>query len=124
MKNSKSIYLIQFKTGTNIPAIKVGISDDCYARYRTYTHPWCRKILRAEFLVVDHPRRIESKVIKKYKDNIEHNSNEFITNVEFEVLKAFIWNNRMTRPEGMFVFDNRVKNADWVSLLKEIVYKL
>ncbi len=118
MKSSKGIYLIQFKTGTNIPAIKVGISDNCRERYKTYVYPWCRKILRAEFLAVDHPRRIENKVIKKFANNIEHNSNEFITNIEFDVLKAFIWENRMTRPEGMFVFDNRVKNADWVYLLK------
>lgn len=94
MSKVKGVYMVQFDNG-----IKVGISDNCHERFNTYRQEWNRPIKQTCFIKCQYPRMVEYKTTNKFKSNIIGVSKEFIQGIEFDIIKQFITENKLTRPD-------------------------
>ena len=112
-KKIKGIYLIEFNNG-----IKVGHSNNCLERIRTYLSPWCREIINAYYLECHYPKLVEKQVLNRYKRNIKTEySTEFITDVSLKELMDYGYSKRNVSHKGMW------QNSHWYSDVVWSVFK-
>lgn len=78
-------YLIEFENG-----IKFGVTDNFKVRLRSYSSPWCKKIMSKVSIKILYATDMETVFKKRYKNFIKNNSTEYIQGLRIEDVKAFM----------------------------------
>lgn len=111
---TKGIYLVEFNLHNGKRGIKVGISDDCPRRMHSYRSPWCRTIIRIEYLPCQYPRLVERICINKFKEYSTERSEEFFKDLDFNILKETIFDNRFNTKPGILINRKLPIFSQWV----------
>ena len=113
MRKITGVYIIEFDKG-----IKIGMSNNCVERLKSYELPWVRDIKQAEFVNCQFPLLVENRVKQELRSYIvSQKSSEFLTNLKFETVKKCVNKHVFASPKFIDI-NKQNRKAQWRIFVK------